>query len=180
MVHYNKYPWEVLLFIRIGKEGTESSTEYGFIFESSCPTFQSDWDTWNVWDQRKDEDEHKTKTKQCSGSLITNSHILTSAECVTSNREYLRQVNYCSLTYFIQSFVLQARHQYCILIIDVLPLEQSTLNLVQYMRGGLTLAMCLHSLGTIEYPYIMLMLNSRGLKVYTNLMTSLRKDIDTI
>ena len=93
MVNYNKYPWEVLLFIRIGKEGTESRTEYGFLFESACPTFQSDWDTWNVWDQRKDEDEHKTKTKQCSGSLITNSHILTSAECVTSNREYLRQVN---------------------------------------------------------------------------------------
>ena len=102
-VNGNKYPWEVLLFMRLGKEGSCQETQYGCKYDLACPIFSNEDDTWNVWDQRKDELENKIETKQCSGSLITNRHILTSAECVSSNSDYLRIEINLSLKHVFQS-----------------------------------------------------------------------------
>ena len=102
-VNGNKYPWEVLLFMRLGKEGSCEETQYGCKYDLACPIFSNEDDTWNVWDQRKDELENKIETKQCSGSLITNRHILTSAECVSSNSDYLRIEINLSLKHVLQS-----------------------------------------------------------------------------
>ena len=91
-VRDTKYPWEALLFMILGKESTGKPTPFGMEFNQLlCPFFRSETDTYDMSEIRRQELEYKMKIKQCSGSLITNKHILTSAECVTKNSEYLRQ-----------------------------------------------------------------------------------------
>ena len=76
----------------LGKESTGKPTPFGMEFNQLlCPFFRSETDTYDMSEIRRQELENKMKIKQCSGSLITNKHILTSAECVTKNSEYLRQ-----------------------------------------------------------------------------------------
>ena len=91
-VRDTKNPWEALLFMILGKESTGKPTPFGMEFNQLlCPFFRSETDTYDMSEIRRQELENKMKIKQCSGSLITNKHILTSAECVTKNSEYLRQ-----------------------------------------------------------------------------------------
>ena len=88
-----KYPWEARLYMRIGAHGTGTDTPFGMDYHQPCPYFEAETDTWSVGELMGQQSTHtqRMKINQCSGSLITNRHILTSAECVTTNSEYLRQ-----------------------------------------------------------------------------------------
>ena len=87
-----KYPWEALLFMRLGHKTSAQSTNTGMVFGTfNCPVFSNDRDSWGLLDQQNDETKgNKVMTKRCSGSLVTNRHILTSADCVAINSDYLR------------------------------------------------------------------------------------------
>ena len=60
----NNYPWEALIFNRLGHTG------------DFCPI------TYNLFGENPDE----VQFDLCSGSLITNKHVLTSADCLLLNR----------------------------------------------------------------------------------------------
>ena len=67
-VTVNKYPWEALLYIRLGKgKGSVTSIEN----DLNCPTPDLA-DTWTLGDQLRDETVANVFTRQCGGSLITN------------------------------------------------------------------------------------------------------------
>ena len=53
----NKYPWEVLIFIRIHHD---------------CPFGLNNDENWNYPAVQKDKDDHDALYDLCSGSLITN------------------------------------------------------------------------------------------------------------
>ena len=60
---HNKYPWEVLIYMRLAKVGTYKS----------CPPGLSDDEDWNARDRLKEEQESGDTTYDfCTGSLITN------------------------------------------------------------------------------------------------------------
>ena len=60
---HNKYPWEVLIYMRLAKVGTYKS----------CPPGLSDDEDWNARDRLKEEKESEDTTYDfCTGSLITN------------------------------------------------------------------------------------------------------------
>ena len=69
-VTVNKYPWEALLYIRLGK-GKGKETEYGIEYDLNCPT-PNLADTWTLGDQLRDEKIEHVLTRRCGGSLITN------------------------------------------------------------------------------------------------------------
>ena len=70
----NKYPWETLVFNRLRRRKTtpcDQSPVPSHLFRFNFPIpFNSDGGTYDI----------------CSGSLITNKHILTSAECLLKNK----------------------------------------------------------------------------------------------